>query len=141
MFWTAEQVGAVDAVLLSHDQHPDNLDHGSRAYMATAPLTLTTPAAAARLAGTAAGLAPWETFQVGGVSVMAVPAQHGPDGTEHLTSPVTGFVLTPEAGRQLYLSGDNASLPIVAEIGRRYGRHIAVACGRGCGHRRRGWPG
>lgn len=62
--WTAEQVGAVDAVLLSHDQHPDNLDHGGRAYVASAPLTLTTPAAAARLEGTAVGLAPWETFQV-----------------------------------------------------------------------------
>jgi L-ascorbate metabolism protein UlaG (beta-lactamase superfamily) len=125
--WTAEQVGAVDAVLLSHDQHPDNLDHGGRAYVASAPLTLTTPVAAARLGGAAVGLAPWETFQVGGVSVTAVPAQHGPDGTEHLTGPVTGFVLTPEAGRQLYLSGDNASLPIVAEIGRRYpGIYLAV---------------
>jgi L-ascorbate metabolism protein UlaG (beta-lactamase superfamily) len=125
--WTAEQVGVVDAVLLSHDQHPDNLDHGGRAYVATAPLTLTTPAAAARLDGVTAGLAPWETRQVGGVTVTAVPAQHGPDGTEHLTGPVTGFVLTTPAGRRLYLSGDNASLPIVAEIARRFpGIDLAV---------------
>jgi hypothetical protein len=27
--WTAQQVGMVDAVLLSHDQHPDNLVTGS----------------------------------------------------------------------------------------------------------------
>jgi L-ascorbate metabolism protein UlaG (beta-lactamase superfamily) len=27
---SAEQVGSVDAVLLSHDQHFDNLDHGGR---------------------------------------------------------------------------------------------------------------
>jgi hypothetical protein len=26
---TAEQVGSVDAVLQSHDQHFDNLDHGA----------------------------------------------------------------------------------------------------------------
>lgn len=125
--WTAEQAGAVDAVLLSHDQHPDNLDHGGRAYVASAPLTLTTPVAASRLKGSAVGLAPWETIQVGGVTVTAVPARHGPDGTEHLTGPVTGFVVTPEGGRQLYLSGDNASLPAVAEIGRRYpGIYLAV---------------
>jgi len=125
--WSAEQVGVVDAVLLSHDQHPDNLDHGGRAYVATAPLTLTTPTAAARLDGATAGLAPWETRQVGGVTVTAVPAQHGPDGTEHLTGPVTGFVLTTPASRQVYVSGDNASLPIVAEIARRFpGIDLAV---------------
>jgi len=76
--WTAEQVGVVDAVLLSHEQHPDNLDHGGRAYVATAPLTLTTPAAAARLDGVTAGLAPWETSHLGGVTVTAVPARTGP---------------------------------------------------------------
>jgi L-ascorbate metabolism protein UlaG (beta-lactamase superfamily) len=131
--WTAEQVGAVDAVLLSHDQHPDNLDRGGRAYVTTAPLTLTTPTAAARLEGTLAGLAPWETRQVGratqagGATVTAVPAQHGPDGTEHLTGPVTGFVLTTPGGRQVYVSGDNASLSIVAEIAGRFpGIDLAV---------------
>jgi hypothetical protein len=31
---TAEQVGPVDAVLLSHDQHPDNLDELGRKYLA-----------------------------------------------------------------------------------------------------------
>ena len=40
--WHPDQVGPVDAVLLSHDQHPDNLDHGGRAHLATVPLTLTT---------------------------------------------------------------------------------------------------
>ena len=45
------EVGSVDAVLLSHDQHPDNLDQSGRAYLAEVPLVLTTPSAAARLAG------------------------------------------------------------------------------------------
>lgn len=48
-------------------------------------LTLTTPLAASRLSGTAIGLGPWESRQIGAVTVTAVPAQHGPDGTEHLT--------------------------------------------------------
>ena len=30
---TAEQVGPVDAVLLSHDQHADNLDHGGARFL------------------------------------------------------------------------------------------------------------
>ena len=29
----AEAVGAVDAVLLSHDQHSDNLDHSGRDFL------------------------------------------------------------------------------------------------------------
>ena len=29
-----DEVSAVDAVLLSHDQHADNLDHSGRAYLA-----------------------------------------------------------------------------------------------------------
>jgi L-ascorbate metabolism protein UlaG (beta-lactamase superfamily) len=121
--WTPEQVGPVDVVLLSHDQHPDNLDHGGRAYLASrSPLTLTTPVAAKRLAGTAVGLRPWEARQVGDITVTAVPAQHGPDGTEHLTGPVTGFVLAVPDGPYLYVSGDNASLGLVTEVADRFPR-------------------
>ena len=50
----------IDAVLLSHDQHFDNLDRTGRAFLPSAALTLTTPAGAARLAGNARGLAPWQ---------------------------------------------------------------------------------
>lgn len=117
--WTPERAGRVDAVLLSHDQHPDNLDHGGRAYVASAPLTLTTPLAASRLGGRAAGLEPWEARAVGAVTVTAVPAQHGPDGTEHLTGPVTGFVLSAP-GRVVYVSGDNASLRLVGAVAERF---------------------
>lgn len=119
--WTPEQAGPADAVLLSHDQHPDNLDRSGRDVVAAAPLTLTTPLAAGRLGGTAAGLEPWESRQVGAVTVTAVPAQHGPDGTGHLTGPVTGFVLDA-AGLVVYVSGDNASLRLVSEIAERFPR-------------------
>jgi len=37
-----DQLGEIDAVLLSHDQHSDNLDHGGRAFLARAPRVLTT---------------------------------------------------------------------------------------------------
>ena len=113
-------LGPVDAVLLSHDQHPDNLDRGGRAYLTTVPLVVTTPLAAGRLDATSRGLAPWESVAIGGVTVTAVPAQHGPDGTESATGPVTGFVLEADGSPTVYLSGDNASLRLVAEIAGRF---------------------
>ncbi|RSD23862.1 MBL fold metallo-hydrolase [Amycolatopsis eburnea] len=121
-----EAVGVVDAVLLSHDQHPDNLDDRGRAYLATVPLTLITPAGAARLGGTAKGLAPWEETRVGPLTVTAVPALHGPEGASRLTGDVTGFVLTGDGLPTVYVSGDNASVDLVREIAARFDVDIAV---------------
>ncbi|NGO77048.1 MBL fold metallo-hydrolase [Streptomyces sp. YC504] len=121
----AEEVGLVDAVLLSHDQHPDNLDHGGRAWLARQPLALSTAAARERLGGPVRALAPWETTEVarpdgGTLTVTAVPAQHGPDGSEPLTGPVLGFVLSGEGLPTVYVSGDNASLDVVRSIAGRF---------------------
>jgi L-ascorbate metabolism protein UlaG (beta-lactamase superfamily) len=123
----AEEVGAVDVVLLSHDQHADNLDHRGRAALGRASLVAATPEAAARLGGVARGLPPWTWTEVerrdgGGVlRVTAVPARHGPEGCEPVTGPVTGFVLSGEDLPTVYISGDNASLEVVQEIARRLG--------------------
>jgi L-ascorbate metabolism protein UlaG (beta-lactamase superfamily) len=107
-----------DVVLLSHDQHADNLDTSGREFCATVPLVLSTPAAAENLK--AKGLEPWQTHETSGVTITAVPAQHGPDGTEHLTGPVTGFVLQKEGLDSVYVSGDNASLQVVKQIAARF---------------------
>jgi L-ascorbate metabolism protein UlaG (beta-lactamase superfamily) len=114
--------GPVDVVLLSHDQHPDNLDAAGRAFAATVPLLLTTPDAARRLGPPARGLPTWSHLDLpgGAVRVTAVPARHGPPGTEHLTGPVTGFVLTAAGQPTVYVSGDNASLDAVADIAARF---------------------
>src|SRR5262245_56878081 len=53
-----DQLGRIDAVLLSHDHHADNLDREGRALLGDAALILTTAAGAERLAGRARGLAP-----------------------------------------------------------------------------------
>ncbi|BCJ39869.1 MBL fold metallo-hydrolase [Actinoplanes ianthinogenes] len=111
----------IDAVLLSHDQHADNLDDSGRALLADVPLTLTTPDGAQRLGGTARGLAPWESITLGAVTVTAVPARHGPEGCEPITGEVTGFVLTADGSQPVYVSGDNASLERVEEIAERFG--------------------
>ena len=121
-----DAVGVVDAVLLSHDQHPDNLDDRGRAYLGTVPLTLITPSGAERLGGTARGLTPWEETQVGPLTVTAVPALHGPEGAEPTTGEVTGFVLSGDGLPTVYVSGDNASVELVREIASRFHVDIAV---------------
>ena len=119
---TPADAAPVDVVLLSHDQHPDNLDRAGREFALTVPLLLTTPDGAARLGPPARGLAPWEALTLPGsdVIVTAVPAQHGPAGTEHLTGPVTGFVLHGPGLPTVYVSGDNASLDVVRAIAARF---------------------
>jgi hypothetical protein len=44
-------LGPVDAVLLSHDQHPDNLDRLGRDHLAGVPPVLSTASAKTRLGG------------------------------------------------------------------------------------------
>ncbi len=111
-----EQLGAVDAVLLSHDQHPDNLDRSGREWLQTVPVVLSTPAAAQRLGTNVVGMEPWSTQALGaGHTATAVPALHGPPGSEPLVGEVTGFVIDDH----VYVSGDNASLDLVSEIASR----------------------
>ncbi len=124
-------VGPVDAVLLSHDQHVDNLDPAGRAYVASAAQTFSTATAAQRLAGHVTGLAAWQvtTFVAHNgrtFSITAVPAQHGPDGTEPITGPVTGFLLASDGLPTVYISGDNASLAVVGELATRARVDVAI---------------
>jgi L-ascorbate metabolism protein UlaG (beta-lactamase superfamily) len=121
-----DELGVIDAVLLSHDQHPDNLDDLGRAYLTTVPLVLSTAAARNRLGGRVRALASWEWTELamphgGTLRVTGVPARHGPPGCEPLTGEVTGFVLTGDGLPTLYISGDNAELGRVRAVGDRFG--------------------
>jgi L-ascorbate metabolism protein UlaG (beta-lactamase superfamily) len=125
---TPADLGRVDVVLLSHDEHSDNLDHSGRALLAEVPLTLTTPDGERRLGGNARGMADWATTELdrpggGRVTVTAVPALHGPGSREEVepfTGQVVGFVLTGEGLPTVYVSGDNASLELVGQIAERF---------------------
>jgi L-ascorbate metabolism protein UlaG (beta-lactamase superfamily) len=124
-------LGRIDVVLLSHDEHPDNLDDSGRAFLAGVPLTLTTPGGGERLGDGAKGLADWESVELdrpgpggGTVTVTGVPAVHGPGAREEVepvTGQVVGFVLTGEGLPTVYVSGDNASLDAVRRIAERFG--------------------
>jgi L-ascorbate metabolism protein UlaG (beta-lactamase superfamily) len=121
-----DALGPVDAVLLSHDQHPDNLDTLGREYLARVPLVLSTASAQGRLSGLVRALPNWQRIELprpdGGVlRVTGVPAQHGPDGSKHIVGEVTGFVLEGDDLPSVYVSGDNASLDVVQAVADRLG--------------------
>ena len=128
----AGELGAVDAVLVSHDLHPDNLDESGKRFALAAPVLLTGPRSAERLGAPATGLPTWESTGVprgdgaGELTVRAVPAMHGPaDGTRdadgNVNCEVTGFAISGDGLPTVYVSGDNASIAVVAEVAERVG--------------------
>jgi L-ascorbate metabolism protein UlaG (beta-lactamase superfamily) len=123
---SARDVGAIDAVLLSHDQHSDNLDHSGRDFLAEAKRVLTTEAGAKRLGGKTEGFAPWTSTELkkGGrsLTVTATPARHGPAGIEPLSGDVIGFVVESSkvGSRPIYISGDTTWFDGVAEVAKRF---------------------
>lgn len=117
----ASALGAIDVVLLSHDEHADNLDDAGRALLPGVPLVLGTEGSATRIPHVT-GLAPWQAHRVGDVTVTAVPALHGPEGAEALSGPVIGFILQSDGEPTVYVSGDNASVDVVREIAERFPR-------------------
>jgi L-ascorbate metabolism protein UlaG (beta-lactamase superfamily) len=119
-----EAIGDIDAVLLSHDQHADNLDESGRIFLPQARRVLTTVAGAKRLGGHAEGLAPWASVELSGngrsLTITATPARHGPAGIEPLSGDVIGFVLASKDSRPVYISGDTVWYDGVAEVARRF---------------------
>lgn len=118
-------LGAIDAVLLSHDHHFDNLDVSGRAMLASAHRVLTTPAGAERLGGNAIGMEPWQSLELrsadgNSLRVTSTPARHGPPDGDR--GPVTGFVLQgdDDGAPAIYLTGDTVWYEGVAEVARRF---------------------
>jgi L-ascorbate metabolism protein UlaG (beta-lactamase superfamily) len=116
-----EAIGRVDAVLLSHHEHADNLDQKGRSLLSHVGATYTTVSGARRLGGSAVGLAPWQAAQLGEISITATPARHGPPGSEPLLGDVIGFVLEwpGQVGGTLYISGDTVWYAELEEICKR----------------------
>jgi L-ascorbate metabolism protein UlaG (beta-lactamase superfamily) len=126
-----ERLGRIDAVLLSHDHHFDNLDTSGRELLQQAGVVLTTQAAAERLGGVARGMAPWDVHDLvradgSRLQVTAAPARHGPEGGDR--GPVIGFVLHRPGQRQhaVYLSGDTVWYEGVAEVASNFEVDVAV---------------
>ena len=118
-----QDIGVIDLVLLSHDQHDDNLDKAGRQLLSIVPLVLSTPAAAQRLGGTVKGMQPWETIRITApsgdeIAITATPARHGPADVEKLAGDVTGFMIAINGDGEsgIYLTGDSVFYQGVAEV-------------------------
>lgn len=125
-------LGRLDAVLLSHDQHGDNLDREGLEAARTAGTILTTRSGARRLGGAAVGLAPWEARELSSVDgatlrITATPARHGPWALATLAGPVIGFALeaSGEAAGAAWISGDTVLFEGAREVTRRFRVHTA----------------
>jgi L-ascorbate metabolism protein UlaG (beta-lactamase superfamily) len=108
-----EELGSIDAVLLTHDQHDDNLDAAGRRLLPKAGTIVTTKAGARRLGGRSRGLAPWETTALeqdgrSAIEITATPCRHGAPLVEKLSGPVIGFSLSwpGQSSGSLWISGD-----------------------------------
>jgi L-ascorbate metabolism protein UlaG (beta-lactamase superfamily) len=126
-------LGPVDAILLSHDQHTDNLDPAGRAYLAQGKQILTTPVGAQRLGGNTRGVPTWETVTLKDASgldvrITATPARHGPEEVKAATGDVNGWLLEWEGQHRgaLYISGDTVLFEGLEEIARRYRIGVAL---------------
>lgn len=125
--------GAFDAVLLSHDQHGDNLDMAGRVLIADearVARVITNPTGAKRLArpkgdmdapGKGLGLgeraisiAPGAPARIENVTVRSMIARHGPSYVPQVHQ-VTGFVLDVDDGPRVWISGDTVMFPALAE--------------------------
>jgi L-ascorbate metabolism protein UlaG (beta-lactamase superfamily) len=138
----------VDAFLVSHDQHADNLDFAGRRLVGSsrAPV-VTTRAGARRLARAAPqgrdsrpgeglglgdrahSLSAGASTTVCGVTITATPARHGPRGTPQIDE-VIGFLIEAPGQPTIWVSGDTVlHEPLRAALGelRARGKRVDVA--------------
>jgi L-ascorbate metabolism protein UlaG (beta-lactamase superfamily) len=127
---SVEHVGKLDAILLSHDHHFDNLDNSGRALLPAASVTYTTNSGAERLGGNANGVSPFDTRTLEGPAgkkllLTATPARHGPLGVD--AGDVIGFALGIECpGDLMYITGDTLWFEGTAEVAHRFSPKIVM---------------
>lgn len=133
-----QDLPVIDAVLLSHEDHPDNLDNYGRQLL-DGRHVLTTMDGAAKLSPRSGvrGLKPWETIDlaIGGrvFQVTGTPCDHVPGGecTGFLITTLNseggqGFGTTDGLPNAIYFSGDTVYMSELPEkIRNRF--HVSVA--------------
>jgi len=120
-------IGKIDFVLLSHDQHPDNLDNSGRKLLIEATNTFTTKAGSKRLGGKSIGLDPWDCRLLtapdgSAITITATPARHGPAGIEPIAGDVTGFIISMKgkSNHEIYITGDTVYYEGIAAVAKKF---------------------
>jgi L-ascorbate metabolism protein UlaG (beta-lactamase superfamily) len=120
---SASELGPIDAVLLSHDHHEDNLDAAGRAFLPSAAAVITTVPGAKRLGGDARGLEPWATTRLETpgrppIEITATPCRHGPPLSHPIVGDVVGFALQWDGQEHgvLWISGDTVLYDGVRQV-------------------------
>ncbi|WUJ75502.1 MBL fold metallo-hydrolase [Kribbella soli] len=116
----------IDAVLLTHDHHADNLDDSGRSLLAGVRTIVTTSAGARRLGGDTVGLSPWSVHSLEhpdrpALEITATPCRHGPPLSRPIAGEVAGFAVR-WPGQQhgaLWISGDTVLYDGVREVAQR----------------------
>lgn len=127
-----EAIGTLDAILLSHDHHEDNLDRAGRALLPQARQVITTIAGAKRLQGNALGLRTWQSTTLKApdleLKITATPSRHGTLGSHLLVGETNGFLLewTGQQHGALYISGDTVWFNGLREISQRFKVGMAI---------------
>jgi L-ascorbate metabolism protein UlaG (beta-lactamase superfamily) len=121
-----DDLGPIDAVLISHDHHGDNLDPTGRELLPRMGQIVTTAPGAKRLGGDALGLQPWQTTTLASegrtdIEITATPCRHGPPGSKPIVGHVVGFALKWEGQEHgvLWITGDTVLYDGVREVPRR----------------------
>ncbi|KAH7323406.1 putative Zn-dependent hydrolases of the beta-lactamase protein [Rhizoctonia solani] len=127
-----QDLPTIDAVLLSHEDHPDNLDTAGRTLL-DGRTVVTTPDGASKLKPSSAVYAihPWETLSlnIGGkdFNITGTPCVHLPGGeTTGFIVHTASFGTSPEGlPNAIYFSGDTIYLEELAQMKNKF--HIALA--------------
>ena len=119
----AADMGRIDAVLLSHDHHGDNLDAAGRALLILAGAVVTTASGAKRLGGNAQGLEPWEVTRLEApdrpaIEITATPCRHGPPLSRPVAGDVIGFALRWDGQEHglFWMTGDTVLYEAVRRV-------------------------